>query len=76
MPIISPSFDERAARRVLDHGDNAVEAALALFERHTPATLSEAAQLIEQHGPVTPAAFDAVAQAFDIYWHLRDMPLD
>jgi hypothetical protein len=76
MSIVSASFDERAARRVLDHPDTATEAALALFERQTPATLVEAAQLIGRHGPVTPAAFETIAQAFDVYWHLPDMPCD
>jgi hypothetical protein len=76
MPIISANIEQRAAQRVLDDADNAVEAALALFERQTPATLEEAAQQIARHGPVTPAAFDTIAQAFDIYWHLRDMPCD
>jgi hypothetical protein len=35
---------------------------------------AEPNQQIARHGQVTPTAFDTIAQAFDIHWHLRDMP--
>ena len=74
MPILLTDYEKRQAQRVLDCEQGSVEAALALFERHDPATLAEAAHLIETQGQLTAEAFDHLTQAFDRYWHLRDMP--
>jgi hypothetical protein len=43
MPIVSANFEQRAAQRVRNHADDAVEAALALFEREAPSTLDQPA---------------------------------
>jgi hypothetical protein len=74
MPILFTDYEKRQAQRVLDCEEGSVDAALALFERHDPTTLAEAAHLIETQGQLTGEAFDHLAQAFDRYWHLRDMP--
>jgi hypothetical protein len=74
MPILFTDYDKQLAQRVLDGDNGAVDAALALFERQDPTTLSEAARLIQLHGELSPEAFDGLAQAFDRHWHLRDMP--
>jgi hypothetical protein len=74
MPILFTDYDKQLAQRVLDGDNGAVDAALALFERQDPTTLSEAARLIQLHGDLSPEAFDGLAQAFDRHWHLRDMP--
>lgn len=76
MSLISTSIDERLARRILQLEGNEVRAAVAFYERHQPATLDDAARLLESYGPMTPEAFDAVAMAWDVYWHLKDMPGD
>jgi hypothetical protein len=52
---------------------DAVEAALALFERHDPTALAEAARLIEAHCQLTGQAFDRLAEAFDRSSHSREM---
>jgi hypothetical protein len=74
MPILLTDYEKHQAQRVLDCDQGSVEAALALFERHDPTTLAEAARLIETQGQLTAEAFDHLTQAFDRYWHLRDTP--
>jgi hypothetical protein len=74
MPILLTDYEKHQAQRVLDCDQGSVEAALALFERHDPTTLAEAAHLIETQGQLTAEAFDHLTHAFDHYWHLRDMP--
>lgn len=69
-------YDARLARRVLDGEPDATQAAVVLFERHEPDTLDDAARLVSAHGELTPSAFDAVADAFDIHRLQRDMPFE
>ena len=76
MSLIATSFDERLARRILQGEGNEVQAAVTLFERHDPVTLEDAVGLLEAYGSVTPQAFEHAAEAWDIFWHLRDMPCD
>ena len=74
MPILLTDYEKAQAQRVLHCEQGSEEAALALFERHDPTTLAEAAHLIETQGRLTQEAFDHLTQAFDRYWHLRDTP--
>jgi hypothetical protein len=74
MPIPFTQHERRLARRVLDCEQDAEWAALALFERHDPASPAEAARLVETQGKLSGEASERVAQAFDAYWHLREMP--
>jgi hypothetical protein len=77
MPLVASSYDRRLARRVLLEERDAVEAAVTLFERREPASLEEAVGLLEAYGEqVTAAAFEHAAEAWNVYWHLRDMPED
>lgn len=76
MSLIAASFDERLARRILYGEGREVEAALNFFERHEPATLEEAAELLESYGPVTSRAFEHIAEGWSIHRHMRGMPGD
>lgn len=76
MAIITGTYDQLAAQRVLDETSNAIDAALTLYEKHQPNTLEAAAKLVTAYGTVTPGAFDTISQAFDIYWQLRDTACD
>lgn len=73
-PAASSPFEQDLSRRVLDCAPNAMEAAVVLFEREEPATLAEAAGLVGAYGEFTQEALDRITQAYDRYWHLRDMP--
>lgn len=72
----SSSFDERLARSVLRAEGDELRTAITFFERHDPVTLEDALALLAAYGPITPQAFEHAAKAWDIYWHLRDMPGD
>lgn len=76
MSLVSTSFDERLARRILRCEGNEVTAAMTLFERQAPVTMDDAMNLLETYGPISPQAFDHAVTAWDTYWHLRDMPGD
>jgi hypothetical protein len=68
------NYERRLARRVLEGEQDADWAALALFDRYDPASPAEAASLVETQGKLSREASERVAQAFDAYWHLREMP--
>lgn len=70
------SCDERLRARVLDEDRGAVEAALALMERHDPRSLPQAMRLVSDGPPPSPACFETVAEAWDRYFHMRSMPWD
>jgi hypothetical protein len=74
MPVPFTNYEKRLARRVLDCEEDAQWAALALFERHDPTSPVEAARLLETQGKLSGEASERVAQAFDAYWQLREMP--
>lgn len=76
MPVVSQTFDERLARRVLWAEGNEVQAAITFFDHREPVTLEDAVAQLEAYGPITSQAFEHAAKAWDIYWHLRDMPGD
>ncbi|MBS1879977.1 MAG: hypothetical protein JST31_10715 [Actinobacteria bacterium] len=54
----------------------AVEAALALIERHDPSSLPQALALLGDAAPITPQRFEIVAEAWDRYFHISSMPWD
>jgi hypothetical protein len=70
------TYDQRLARTVLDGDTDAEQAALTLFERHSPGTLTQATDLVAPYGPVPPKTFDRISHAYDIYRHARTMPSD
>ena len=59
------THDERLAQVVTAGGSRAVEAALELFERREPASFSDAVKLVSSRGVPGPAAFDAMADAWE-----------
>lgn len=70
------SYDGRLARRVRLAEDNASQAALTLFECRDPQTLAEAVDLVCPDRRPSTDVFDAVADAWERYRHLRDLPWD
>ena len=70
------TYEERLARRVANGEPNAADAALELLVYANPRTLAEAVALVWPDRRVPPDRFDALAQAWDLYWHLRDTPCD
>lgn len=70
------SYDERLARALLAGDDDDVQAAVTLFERHGPASLAEALELVTAYGTLSPEAFDRFSRAYDIHRHVSDMPGD
>jgi hypothetical protein len=71
---LQPSYDERLAKRVADGESRPRQAALELFERNDPRTLGEAIALVWPDGKVPAERFGALARAWDLYWHVRDIP--
>lgn len=53
-----------------------VQAALELFERHDPESLEEAVALISALGVAPDGVFDEIADAWNHYRLIRDMPWD
>lgn len=69
-----PSYDERLAKRVADGEPRPRRAALELFERNDPRTLGDAIALVWPDGKAPAERVGALAQAWDLYRHVRDMP--
>lgn len=70
------SYEARLARRVLLGGASAPQAAMTLLECHRPETIEAAAALLGEHGRVSVAAFDCLADAWATYQHLKDLGWD
>jgi DNA-binding NarL/FixJ family response regulator len=68
--------DQRLQARILDGGPDALEAALTLMERHDPRSLRQALRLVADGIALTPASFEVVAEAWDRYFHIRNLPWD
>lgn len=68
--------DERLAARILNGEPDAPEAAMALMERYDPESLPEALSLIDEGRAISPPSFEIVAEAWDRYVHIRNMPWD
>jgi hypothetical protein len=71
---LQPSYDERLARRIADGQPRPRRAALELLERNDPRTLDEAIVLVWPDGNAPPERLGALARAWDLYRHVRDMP--
>lgn len=67
------TYDERLRVRILRAGPDAVEAAVALMERHDPDSFDEALGLISSRADLTPRCQEALAEAWDRYFHISGM---
>ena len=67
------SYEERLRIRVVRGGPDAVEAALALMERHDPASFEQALGLALHGAELPPQGREVVAEAWDRYFHIRSM---
>jgi len=73
---MAASYDERLRARVRGGEPDAIQAALVLMERHDPGSLKQSLELIQADGEVSRPCFDAVAEAWDHYFHMRGMSWD
>jgi len=78
MAIESPSatYDERLRARVIGGGPDAVKAAVALMERHDPDSLEGALELVPGNADPSALCQKALAEAWDRYFHMRNMSWD
>jgi hypothetical protein len=67
------SYEERLRIRVVRGGPDAVKAALALMERHDPASFEQALGLAVHGIEVPPHSREVVAEAWDRYFHIKNM---
>lgn len=67
------SYEERLRIRVVRGGPDAVEAALALMERHDPESFEQALGLALHGAERPPKSREVVAEAWDRYFHIRGM---
>jgi hypothetical protein len=70
------TYDERLRIRILRCGPDAVEAAVALMERHDPDSFDEALELIPSSADLTPRCQKALMEAWDRYFHISSMSWD
>jgi hypothetical protein len=70
------SSDLELRFRILSCRPDAVDAALALMERHEPRSLPQALDLLGKAATITPPRFEIVAEAWDRYFHISSMPWD
>ena len=68
--------DERLRARVNSGGPDAVEAAVALMERHDPDSLEGALELVPSGADPSTHCQKALAEAWDRYFHMRSMSWD
>jgi hypothetical protein len=68
------SYEERLRIRIGRGGPDAVGAALALMERHDPASFEQALGLALHGAEPPPQSREVVAEAWDRYFHIRSMP--
>jgi hypothetical protein len=68
------TYEERLRLRIKRGGAEAVDAALALMERHDPDSLEGALALVLGDAEIAPAQREIVAMAWDRYFHIRAMP--
>jgi len=70
------SYDDRLRVRAMCGGPGAVEAALVMMERHDPISLEQALELVLEEGESSPRCRKVVAEAWDLYFHIKSMPWD
>lgn len=71
-----PTYDDRLRASVMRGGRDAVEAAIALMERHDPDSLEEALKLVPGSADLSPRRQEVLAEAWDRYFHIRNMSWD
>jgi hypothetical protein len=69
------TYDERLRIRVGRGGPAAVKAAVALMERHDPDSLEVALELVGGT-ELSPGCDEVVTEAWDRYFHIRNMSWD
>lgn len=69
-----PTYDDRLRASVMRGRRDAVEAAIALMERHEPDSLEEALGLVP--GSAAPGRQNVLIEAWDRYFHIRNMSWD
>lgn len=70
------TYDERLRIRILRCGPDAVEAAVALMERHDPDSFGEALALVPDSSDLPSRCQKALAEAWDRYFHISGMSWD
>lgn len=70
------TYDDRLQIRILRCGPDAVEAAVALMERHDPGSLEEALELVPNSADLPPRCQRALVEAWDRYFHISSMSWD
>jgi hypothetical protein len=70
------TYEERLQLRIVRGGPDAVEAAVAMMERHDPVSLEQAQGLAHAGTELQSEGRDAVAEAWDHYFHIRSMSWD
>lgn len=67
------TFDERLRIRIVHGGPDAVKAAIALMERHDPVSPDQALELVSYSDELSPLCREVVMEAWDRYFHIRNM---
>jgi hypothetical protein len=70
------TYEERLRLRILRCGPDAVEAAVALMERHDPASFEDALEFIPSSADLSPRCQKALMEAWDRYFHISGMSWD
>jgi len=70
------TYEGRLCARILRGGPDAADAAVALMERHDPASFEDALELIPNRANLTPHCQRALTEAWDRYFHISGMSWD
>jgi hypothetical protein len=73
---MSTTFEEQLRLRIERGGPDAVDAAVALMERHDPDSLEGALVLVPRIAELAPERQEIVSTAWDRYFHIRAMSWD
>lgn len=73
---MSATYEERLRLRIERGGTDAVDAAVALMERHDPDSLAGALALLPGDAELAPDRQEIVSTAWDRYFHIRAMSWD
>lgn len=68
--------DELLQSRIVNCEPEALQAALSLMERHDPKSLQQALWLVDDGREISAPSFEIVAEAWDRYFHIRNMSWD
>lgn len=70
------TYDDRLRIRILHCDPDAVEAAVALMERHDPDSLEDALELLPRSADLPLRCQGILVDAWDRYFHIRSMSWD